>query len=242
MSEKDIAGRSATVYKAESDKIPDAVKQDDEELYEMSAGRAKIYQTMLTKKSRKLTEGGPMISRETRLALEAEKAQQHQAERQKKGIEVRIRFPDQTQLLGKFTGQETVGDVMTFVRFSLVDPMLPFYLFITPPRRELRDESKKLIADLKFAAREIVYFAWDLKCIERDFGKDYVVPNPALRPEVLKEAQDIANLELKAAEEQAKQEEKDEIERKQKGKTSGHLLGSSSKLTKPPAWMRLAKK
>ncbi|KAK7206723.1 hypothetical protein BZA70DRAFT_112750 [Myxozyma melibiosi] len=203
------------------------------------------YQSLLTNKSRKLTDGGPLLTKELRTKQELEKVKKIEK------IEIRIKFPDQTQLMSTFKPNETIDDVMTFVRFSLVDPMIPFYFFITPPRRVLSDPSKKLVDDLKFAAREILYFSWDTQKIAEQLGEGYQVPAQPLRPEVLKAAQDISKLRTFEMEQQL-QRDKEEEEAKKKGKakaptgtgSGGRTLGGGSggKLTKPPAWMKLGKR
>ncbi|KAK9431991.1 hypothetical protein V1505DRAFT_324722 [Lipomyces doorenjongii] len=235
--------RSVAVYLA-PDKTPEPINDYDESIYEMTTVRAKAYQSLLTTKSRKLTEGGPMLTKELRQKQEAEK-------RAKVGkCEVRIRFPDQTQLLSTFNTTETIGDVMTFVRFSLVDPMIPFYFFITPPRRVLADPSKILVDDLGFGSREILYFAWDMAKLTAQLGEGYEPPKQPLRPEVLKEALDVSKMSTFESEQK---EHDDEDTKKVKSKTlggtgeAGRTLGggpvsSGSKLTKPPAWMKLGRK
>ncbi|KAK9376760.1 uncharacterized protein V1513DRAFT_438051 [Lipomyces chichibuensis] len=235
--------RSVAVYLA-PDMTPEPVNDYDESIYEMTTVRAKAYQSLLTTKSRKLTEGGPMLTKELRQKQEAEK-------RAKVGkCEVRIRFPDQTQLLSTFNATETIGDVMTFVRFSLVDPMIPFYFFITPPRRVLADPSKTLVDDLGFGAREILYFAWDMAKLYAQLGEGYEPPKQPLRPEVLKGALDVSKMPTFESEQK---EHDDGDTKKVKSKTlggtgeAGRTLGggpvsSGSKLTKPPAWMKLGRK
>ncbi|KAK9312970.1 hypothetical protein V1522DRAFT_405455 [Lipomyces starkeyi] len=235
--------RSVAVY-LPPDKTPEPVNDYDESIYEMTTVRAKAYQSLLTTKSRRLTEGGPMLTKELRQKQEAEK-------RAKVGkCEVRIRFPDQTQLLSTFNTTETIGDVMTFVRFSLVDPMIPFYFFITPPRRVLADPSKTLVDDLGFGSREILYFAWDMAKLKAQLGEGYEPPRQPLRPEILKEALDVSKMPTFESEQK---EHEDEDTKKVKSKTlggtgeAGRTLGggpvsSGSKLTKPPAWMKLGRK
>ncbi|KAK9451953.1 uncharacterized protein V1518DRAFT_409991 [Limtongia smithiae] len=230
--------RQASVYTASALTV-DPKTDFDEDIYEMSTGRAQAYQNLLTNKSRKLTEGGPMLTKELRRKQEAES----RANILK--CEVRIRFPDQSQLLSTFKATETIGDVMTFVRFSLADPMIPFYFFVTPPRRILRDPRQMLVSDLHFGSREIIYFAWDLEKIEEQLGSGYKLPTQALRPEVLQQAQDIST--MKTFESEPKEEEED---KKMKPRTlggsgpAGRVLGAGgpSKLTKPPAWMKLGRK
>ncbi|MEE6517341.1 hypothetical protein FKM82_027507 [Ascaphus truei] len=59
-------------------------------------------------------------------------------------VVLRILFPDRYVLQGFFRPTERVGAVREFVRSHLSDPELPFYLFITPPRTELTENSQTL--------------------------------------------------------------------------------------------------
>ncbi|KAK9245350.1 hypothetical protein V1506DRAFT_459323 [Lipomyces tetrasporus] len=239
--------RNVAVY-LPPQKTPEPVNDYDESIYEMTTVRAKAYQSLLTTKSRKLTEGGPILTKELRRKQEAEKRTKIEK------CEVRIRFPDQTQLLSTFKATETIGDIMTFVRFALVDPMIPFYLFITPPRRVLADPSKTLVDDLGFGSREILYFVWDLTKIMEQLGEGYEPPKKPLREEVLKDALDVSKMRTFESE-----QKEDDNEDATKGKSrtlggtgdAGRTLGGSqngspvpgsSKLTKPPAWMKLGRK
>ncbi|KAK9239987.1 hypothetical protein V1525DRAFT_417114 [Lipomyces kononenkoae] len=235
--------RSVEVYLPPNE-TPKPVNDDDESIYEMTTVRVKAYQSLLTSKSRKLAEGRPMLTKEL--------LRQQEAERKAKieKCELRIRFPDQTQLLSTFNATETLGDVMTFVRFSLVDPMIPFYFFVTPPRRVLADPSKTLVNDLGFGSREILYFAWDMQKIQAQLGEGYEPPTQPLRPEVLKEAMDISRMRTFESEQrQREDEDSTSIKSKTLGGTgeAGRTLGggpvpSGSRLIKPPAWMKLGRK
>ncbi|KAK9453427.1 hypothetical protein V1511DRAFT_489697 [Dipodascopsis uninucleata] len=213
---------------------------EDDSIYEMTASAAKSYQNLLTSKSQRLTEGRPLLTRELRQKQEMAKRMTV------KSIELRIRFPDQSQLMSTFKPDETIGDVMTFVRFSLVDPMLPFYFFTTHPRKEFRDPSKELVADLAFGSREIIFFTWDMDKIEEVAGKGANAPGKALRDDVLKNAEDIAKLptyDNTKEKEQASDSDSSGKSAQHKSSSSGRILGSGpSKLAKPPAWMRLSKK
>lgn len=152
--------------------------------------------------------------------------------------------------MSTFKADETIDDVMTFVRFSLIDPMIPFYFFIIPPRRVLSDPSKKLVDDLKFASREILFFSWDTKKISEQLGEEYNVPEQPLRPEVLKAAQDISTMRTFDMEQELAKEKEEESANKKNKKvptgtgSAGRTLGggSGNKLTKPPAWMKLGKR
>ncbi|KAK9478982.1 hypothetical protein V1514DRAFT_42558 [Lipomyces japonicus] len=227
---------NATVY-APGNSTPEAISDYDDSIYEMTANKAKAYHSLLVKKSQRLSDGGPLLTKQLRQKQEDEK----RAHIEK--VEIRVRFPDQTQLLGTFKATDTVQDLWLFVQERIVDPMLPFYLFITPPRKVLSDLSQTLVPDLKFNAREMVLFAWDLNELSKRYGSEYPVPKQALKPEILKHAEDLARLRRKELEKKQQEEQDDENERKkaQKKSSSGHTLGGSL-TAKKPAWFKLNNK
>jgi len=50
---------------------------------------------------------------------------------------VLVQFPDRIQLQGTFWANENNTDLYTFVKNSLADPNVPFYLYVTPPVQRL---------------------------------------------------------------------------------------------------------
>ncbi|XP_070596228.1 tether containing UBX domain for GLUT4 isoform X2 [Erythrolamprus reginae] len=72
-------------------------------------------------------------------------------------VVLRVYFPDRHILQGFFHPTETVGALRAFVKNLLVNPEIPFYLFITPPRSILSDDGMTLFQANLFPAA-IVYF------------------------------------------------------------------------------------
>ena len=57
----------------------------------------------------------------------------------------RVKFPDGLLLQGTFGAKETIGEIYAFVRENLFTKDRPFYLYETPPKRELTDMKASLI-------------------------------------------------------------------------------------------------
>jgi hypothetical protein len=69
---------------------------------------------------------------------------------------IRIRFPDRLELQGTFYPQENTSHILEFVRNSLVQPDLPFYLYTTPPITRLSDTAN--IRDQGLLPASLVHF------------------------------------------------------------------------------------
>ncbi|XP_033747071.1 tether containing UBX domain for GLUT4-like [Pecten maximus] len=60
-------------------------------------------------------------------------------------VVIRVQFPDKLVLQGLFKPKETVFQVHKFVKSLLEDQKTPFYLYTSPPKCVLKDQSKTLI-------------------------------------------------------------------------------------------------
>ncbi|AWP06112.1 putative tether containing UBX domain for GLUT4 [Scophthalmus maximus] len=108
------------------------------------------------KSERKLLEEAPMMTQSLRESQMKEKMNRYPK------VVLRVQFPDRHVLQGFFRPLETVGTVRHFVKSHLENPLLSFYLFITPPKTILDDPSATLFqADLFPGA--LVYFGSDDK-------------------------------------------------------------------------------
>ena len=94
----------------------------DDSVYNMTTEQAKGYQAHLSATSKALTER-TFMTKEMRDSLAQEKA----AKRAFTQCDIRVRFPDGTQIQGTFRAEETVGDVYAFVREQLQENV-PFSL------------------------------------------------------------------------------------------------------------------
>uniref|UniRef100_A0A3Q2Y3U0 ASPSCR1 tether for SLC2A4, UBX domain containing n=2 Tax=Hippocampus comes TaxID=109280 RepID=A0A3Q2Y3U0_HIPCM len=108
------------------------------------------------KSERELLEETPLMTRSLRETQMKEKIDKYPK------VVLRIQFPDRHVLQGFFRPLETVGALTDFVRSHLEDPLLSFYLFITPPKKILDDPAVTLFqADLFPGA--LVYLGSDVK-------------------------------------------------------------------------------
>ncbi|CAN6448976.1 unnamed protein product [Victoria cruziana] len=94
---------------------------------------------------------------------------------------IRIRFPDGYIVEAKFHPTETVENLMEFVKKIIAQPDIPFYIYVTPPKQQLRDMSKDFFS-VGFVPGAIVYFSYDLPKDEE--GKDESSP-PFLRSDIM---------------------------------------------------------
>ncbi|XP_069511413.1 tether containing UBX domain for GLUT4 [Ambystoma mexicanum] len=112
----------------------------------------------LKSERQRLTEM-PLMTNALREAQKKEKLERYPK------VVLRVLFPDRYVLQGFFHPEETVGALREFVKSHLEDGTVPFYLFLTPPKTLLKDESETLFqADLFPAA--VVHFGTEV-------GKDH---------------------------------------------------------------------
>ncbi|KAM3921666.1 tether containing UBX domain for GLUT4 [Leptodactylus fuscus] len=100
---------------------------------------------------RKRLEEAPLMTKSLREAQLKEKLERYPK------VVLRVLFQDRYILQGFFRVSETVGAVREFVAKHLEESEIPFYLFITPPRTELKDDSLTLFQAQLFPAA-VVHF------------------------------------------------------------------------------------
>jgi len=91
----------------------------------MTTEQAKGYQAYLSANVKSQFEK-TLMTREMREAVEREKA----AKRTFQEYDIRIRFPDGTQVQGTFNSDESVNDIYAFVREQIASPRHSFKLRI----------------------------------------------------------------------------------------------------------------
>lgn len=74
---------------------------------------------------------------------------------------IRVRFPDNYILEGKFKPSEEIQKLVDLLRKVIARPDLPFYLYTTPPKEQIKDFSKDFYS-AGFVPGAIVYFSYDL--------------------------------------------------------------------------------
>lgn len=150
--------RVISVFAPPSSSAPYAARQAfNEEDYEPTLDHARLHQARLTQSSRN-----------KRLPTDAEIAAQQEAQRQKvakvKEVEIKIRFPDQTQVVSKFSDVDTGSSLYGFVKGLLETESEPFILNFSAargPKTVPNDADIKLIGGLAMVGRILVNFLWD---------------------------------------------------------------------------------
>ncbi|XP_062105531.1 plant UBX domain-containing protein 1 [Humulus lupulus] len=74
---------------------------------------------------------------------------------------IRVRFPDNHTLEATFHPSETFQSLVDLLSKVIAKPQLPFYLYTTPPKRQIKDLSQDFYS-AGFIPGAIVYFAYDI--------------------------------------------------------------------------------
>ncbi|XP_053561615.1 tether containing UBX domain for GLUT4 [Bombina bombina] len=128
------------------EQISDQSVEPTDEFFEITVDDVRRRFAQL-KSERKRLEEAPLMTKVLRESQMKEKLDRYPK------VVLRVLFPDRCILQGFFSPTETVGAVKEFVRSHLEDSKLQFYLFITPPRTELKEDNNTLFqADLFPAA------------------------------------------------------------------------------------------
>ncbi|KAG8384926.1 hypothetical protein BUALT_Bualt04G0168900 [Buddleja alternifolia] len=93
---------------------------------------------------------------------------------------IRVRFPDNITLEVPFHPSETIQSLLDLLNKVVAHPELPFYLYTTPPKKQIKDTSQDFYS-AGFVPGAIVYFACDVP--KGDDGA--AVSGPFLQEEVM---------------------------------------------------------
>ena len=183
--------RPTTVFAPPSSSTPSATRQPHNEAdFELTKEQALQHQARLVQ-----------AGRNTRLPTDAEIAAKEELQRQKsasiKEIEIKVRFPDQMQVVSTFSNTDTASTLYDYVRGLLEHESAPFLLnFLSPkgPKVVPRGAgagltaTERLIPDLGMTGRTLVNFLWDdsasaevrssnvLKAHYRDTAREIDIP------------------------------------------------------------------
>lgn len=150
--------RPISVFAPPSSTTPQAARQPyNEKDYEPTIDHARLHQSRLSSSTR-----NKRLPTDNELAAEKENQRQKAAETTE--VEIKIRFPDQTQVVSKFTYLDTASTLYEFVQGLLENENEPFLLNFSAlrgPKSIPRDGAVKLIAGLSMAGRVLVNFIWD---------------------------------------------------------------------------------
>ncbi|RMZ92670.1 hypothetical protein DV736_g95, partial [Chaetothyriales sp. CBS 134916] len=187
-------GRSISVYRPPTSSTPSAsLLTHNESDYTPTIEHAQLHQAHLTQSSRN-----------KRLPTEAEIAAAEEAKREGlqaiKDVEIRIRFPDQSQVTSTFTQLDTGSSLYSEIRDRILDPRFcqePFTLKDPSVRQKgdllviPDDEAQKLILDLGFKGRLLLVFAWTEAASLEARGATTVLRNELQRQAVDVKADDV---------------------------------------------------
>ncbi|KAI3503525.1 hypothetical protein L1887_31968 [Cichorium endivia] len=143
-------GRDIRVFETTtSSQTSNELTNDDEpdEFFEFTA--EDYYRILATKKEDKIMK--------TKKLREAEEAARRS--RITKAV-IRVRFPDNNTLEATFHPSETMQNLVDLLNKVVARPDLPFYIFTTPPKKQIKDMSQDFYS-AGFAPGAIVYFSYD---------------------------------------------------------------------------------
>lgn len=181
--------RPITVYSPPSASTPSSAQIPHiEEDYIPSAEHAKAHQKLLNQ-----------TSRPQRLPTDAEIAAKAAAEEKRRSeireVDVKVRFPDQSQVVAKFGPSDTGQSLYGFVRSCLAPAFAKEKFFLnvflntmaarTPHAQAIPEADKLLIKDLGLAGRVLVNFTWPDATATAQRRTDI------LRPELRSRAQEL---------------------------------------------------
>ncbi|XP_078509558.1 tether containing UBX domain for GLUT4 [Lissotriton helveticus] len=121
-----------------------------DEFFEVTVDDVRKRMAQLKSERQRLTEM-PLMTNALREAQKMEKLERYPK------VVLRVLFPDRFILQGFFHPEETIRALKDFVKSHLEDSSVPFYLFITPPRTLLNDESETFFQANLFPAA-VVHF------------------------------------------------------------------------------------
>jgi tether containing UBX domain for GLUT4 len=223
--------RPISVYAAPSTDVPmAALKPHNEDDYEPTVAHAKLHQSRLLNNS----QNKRLLSDK-----EAEEAEREKAARKASmtDVQIKVRFPDQTAIVAKFTADETAAQLYEHVSGVIAAKDQPFKLVWTNrgPHTVPKDEKnsqKKLIKDLGLERSVVVNLVWE------DGASESARKGPTLKPEYATKAQEVAIPEV--AEVEAKEE--NVTSTVDKGKEKENSEGGGGKKGMPKWFKGLGKK
>ena len=189
------SSRPVTVFAPPSGNVPTSVQATHNESdYIPTVDHAQAHQRRLN-----------LSSRPSRLPSDAEIAAKSAAEQERvaniKAVDVKVRFPDQSQVVAQFGNQDTGKSLYTFVRSCLAEKFaaekftLSFSPSLTGPalsgrkiQTEIPETEKSLlIKDLRMEGRVLVNLSWDAGASAALRGSKA----PLLKPELQSQAQEL---------------------------------------------------
>jgi tether containing UBX domain for GLUT4 len=228
------SGRHITVFSPPSEDTPSSARLAyNESDYIPTIEHAKLHQRLLNESSRP-----------KRLPTDAEIAAKAEAEAARKAaiheVDVKIRFPDQSQVVAKFGPSDTGQSLYDFARGCLAPPFASekFNLTVHGVSRSQHasaipvSDKKRLIRDLGLAGRVLVNFSW------ADTAASFVHKRRAeiLRPELRSQAQ---QLKVEQPPELKEEEDVSGPSQQDPSKAQGDKPSGTRKPGAMPKWLKL---
>jgi tether containing UBX domain for GLUT4 len=232
-STTDSSGRTIIVFSPPSDNTPSSAQiAYNENDYIPSIEHAKLHQRLLNQSSRN-----------QRLPTDAEVAAKAEAEEARRAaireVDVKVRFPDQSQVVAKFGPEDTGYSLYEFVRGCLAPPFAgeKFHLTVHAVSRShnattIPDSDKtQLIKGLGLTGRVLVNFSWADSVAQSVHERRAEV----LRPELRSQAQQLKVEQLP----EPKEEEEPSAPSQAGPSTTGDKPSGPRKSGAMPKWLKL---
>ena len=217
------AKRSLTVFAPSSESTPAASRQAfNEKDYQPTIAHAKLHQARLATSS-----VNKRLPTDAELAVQAEIDAKTNADA--KDVQIKVRFPDQMQVVSTFSNLDTSTTLYNFVKGLMKNENEPFCLSFSSVqghRSVPKEGNTRLIGDLGMAGRVLVNVAWDIGASSKARG------GSVLKAEFQQQAKQIEVKEIEGVEVEDKVNETVEGKGKQKDEGRERKGGM-------PRWLKL---
>lgn len=226
ISDQTITGpaeRPISVFAPSLASTPAASRQAfNEKDYEPTIAHAKMHQARLATSS-----VNKRLPTDAELAVQAETQAKRNADA--KEVEIKVRFPDQMQVISTFSNVDTSTTLYDFVKALMKKESEPFSLNFSSaqgPRSMPKEGKVRLIGDLGMTGRVLVNVVWEAG------ASGEVRDGSVLKPEFQSKAKQIEVKEIEGVEMEEKVNETVEGKGKQKDEGQGRKGGV-------PKWLKL---
>lgn len=216
--------RPISVFAPSSASTPAASRRVfNEKDYEPTIAHAKMHQARLATSSI-----NKRLPTDAELAVQAEAQTKRNAEA--KDVEIKVRFPDQMQVVSKFSNLDTSTNLYSFVKGLMNKEDEPFSLNFSSargPKSVPKAGNVQLIGDLGMFGRVLVNVVWEAGASSEVRGRGSV-----LKPEFQDQAKQIEVKDIESVEMEEKENESVEGKGKQKDEGRERKGGV-------PKWLKL---
>ena len=217
------AERPISVLAPSSESTPAASRQAfNEKDYEPTIAHARVHQARLA-----TSTVNKRLPTDAELAAQAEAQAKRNADA--KDVQIKVRFPDQMQVISTFSNLDTSTTLYDFVKGLMEKENEPFTLTFSSAqgtRSVPKEGSMRLIGDLGMAGRVLVIVAWEAGAGSKIKG------GSVLKPEFQIKAKQIEVKEIEGVEVEEKVNEMVEGKGKQKDEGRERKAGM-------PKWLKL---